>query len=117
MVNEESRKYFNRAYAASSSSLTFYALRRTTHLQPIRECSQLDQIDEIIDYLKTTSVETLAKCYSNRNMNCILLNWAPTIEPSGTIGAFLNRSAEEIYKSDSAPVMDALFSFTSQVFQ
>lgn len=115
MINSESRKYFQRAYAVSSTSVSFYALRRSNHLQPIRECSNLDKIDEIIEYVKTTSALKLAICKSARDLNNILLTWVPTIEPPGTVGAFLSKSPEEIYTSNSAPIMDAMFSFTSEV--
>lgn len=117
MVNEESRKYFKRAYAASSTSVSFYALSRFNHTKPIRECSQLDKIDEIIEYVKTSSAEELAKCKSDRDLNNILLTWGPSVEPTGTVGAFVTKATapEEIYASQSAPIMDAMFSFVSEV--
>lgn len=117
MVNEESRKYFKRAYAASSTSVSFYALSRLNHTKPMSECSHLDKMDEIIEYVKTSSAGELAKCKADRDLNNILLTYGPSVEPTGTVGAFVTKAtaSEEIYASDRAPIMDAMFSFASEV--
>lgn len=117
MLNEESRKYFNRAYMASGTALDFQGFRRSNHRQTIQKCFQLNKIDEIIDFLKSNSAEVLTSCSSKRVYNSILLTWVPTVEPADTNGSFLNASPAEIYTSDSAPVMDSLFTFTSQVIR
>lgn len=116
MLNEESRKYFNRAYIASSSALNFHSLRRFNHTKTVQKCSQLENIDEIIAHIKTASADILGACNSTRSMENILLTWVPTVEPAGAIRPFLDATPEQIYNSNNAPVMDALFSFTSQVF-
>lgn len=117
ILNEESRKYFNRAYAASGSAFNFFALTRENHLERMQECSKAKDSNEMIEYMKTTDSEVLAKCYFDINWGkTIKPKWVPTIEKPGTKGAFITQSPEEIYSSDKPPVVDALFSFASKVF-
>lgn len=105
MINEESRKYFNRAYASSSSAFSAYALHRANHVQKVQECFHIEQMDKLLEHLKVANSSALVKCSS----------FGPTVENPRTAGAFLTRTPNEVYNSKRAPVMDAMFSFNSQV--
>ncbi|XP_031623525.1 esterase B1-like [Contarinia nasturtii] len=117
MLNEESRKYFNRAFAMSSSALNFYALYEPNHLEIMQNFSNIQDKDKLIEHLKKEDSAILEQFRSTTSRGLVLLQspWVPTIENSTTKGAFITESPEEIYKS-KAPVMDTLFSFTSQEY-
>lgn len=118
MLNEESRKYFNRAYLGSSSVLSHYTLSEVDHLQRMKEFSKIDDKDKLIEYLKTTSSDVLSTCHPfSMNGESLSVPWVPTIENPNTVGAFITKTPEDIYNSDRAPVMDAMLSFTSKVIQ
>lgn len=117
MLNEESRKYFNRAFSISGSAFQGYVLRRCNHIRHIQRCSQVNKTDEMINYLKTAHTKILANCCAvdkcpEEDPHPI---WVPNIESSTTIGTFLNQNVEDIYNSEKAPVMDFLLGFGSQV--
>ncbi|XP_055312128.1 esterase B1-like [Sitodiplosis mosellana] len=118
MLNEESRKYFNRAFAQSSSSLNYYALQKQNHLERMQNFSNIQDKQQLVEYLKAADSAELAKLLKQNEYGKILIDllWAPTIESPETKGAFITKTPEEIYKSDKAPVMDAMFSFTSDEF-
>lgn len=113
MLNEESRKYFNRAYLMSSSAFSFYAFSKANHVDKVKECSGIADNNRLIEYLKTAESSALSKCY--RLEKEFITTWIPTVEPPETVGAFLTKTPDEIYDSDEAPTIDALFSFTFQV--
>lgn len=117
MLNEESRKYFNRALAMSSTAFNYYALFEPNHLKRMQDYTKVEDNAKLIEYLKNADSKTLANCYQTGNLELILLDspWVPTIESPSTKGAFITKTPEEIYNSDAAPVMDTMFSFNSQV--
>lgn len=118
MFNEQSRQYFNRAYAASGTMFTATAFNATTHWHRIPRCFGVnDNRNEIIEYLKTADSKILRTCDPYIYPGELQLNWVPTIECQNTSGAFLTQTPDEIFNSGTAPIMDTMFSFTSQVFQ
>lgn len=111
MLNRESRKYFRRAFLASGTSLNpSYRLNDGDHLQLLQRCTQIDDVDRLIEYLKTANDSRIARCnFSNRGI------WSPTIECSNAPKAFLTKTPDEIYVSEkNAPILDTMFSFNSQ---
>lgn len=117
ILNEESRKYFNRAYLSSGTAFTYFALSTGDHLVRMQEFSKINETNDLIEYLKTVDSMTLANCHTMDSIEYRLSSpWAPTIENSKAHGAFLTRIPDEIYNSANAPAMDTLFSFNSQVF-
>lgn len=118
MLNEESRKYFNRGYAMSGSALNYFALTTGDHLERMKKCSDSKDMNKIIEYLKTTDSEELTQCHFRQNWGDVLpkSQWTPTIESPDTEGAFLTQLPEEIYNSSKAPAFDLLLGFDSQVF-
>lgn len=119
MLSDESRKYFNRALALSSSALNHYTLYEPNHFERMQNFSNIQDKQKLVEFLKTADSGDLAKFIPISSSIPILLEaqWVPTVEHSGTKGAFITKSPEEIYKSDKAPVMDTMFSFNSQVFE
>lgn len=83
----------------------------------MQECSQVNDANKLIEYLKTADTKVLAACHTTNTLGKILLQvpWVPTIEKSTATNAFLTKTPEEIYNSYDAPVMDALFTFASKV--
>lgn len=115
MLNEESRKYFNRAFVISNSAFSGLALSSKNHVQHIQECSQFKQIDDLVKYVKTSDFATLRTCYATKFPGELFTYWTPTIEIPTAVGAFMTKTPDEILNSDKAPVLDAMFSFASQV--
>lgn len=116
MLNEESRKYFNRAYLASGAVFNYWALDENDHLKKMQEYAKIDDVQQLIEYLKTLDSESLGDCYSWDTVgNLVAPPWLPTIESSETDGAFLTKTPDEIYASDNPPVMDTLIAFNSHV--
>lgn len=120
MLNVESRKYFNRAFSSSGSAMNLFVLRKENHIEQIQKCSQTNEIDEMITYLKTTSNLILGNCtvrgfYSDGGDPYPI--WIPTIERANTKGAFLTQTPAEIYNSSFVPAMDVMFSLNSHVFK
>lgn len=108
MLNQQSRKYFKRAFL-SSGSVSQLWFRKKNYLKEVQECLQINKMSgDLVEYLKTANVSELS--------NCNYIHWALTIESSNVPGAFISNTPDEIYKSDKAPIMDAMFSFGSQVF-
>lgn len=107
MLNPESRKYFTRAFCISGT-INFWKIRHENHIRELQECLQINKTDhELVDYLKTASFTTLAKCHD--------VLWVPSIESPNAIQPFMTQTPEEIHMAGKTPNMDAMFSFTSQV--
>lgn len=117
MLNEESRKYFNRAHAASGTVFNYFgAPPKGNHLERMLECSQTNDQMSLIQYLKTAPAEDLVKCHFAMNWGkTIKPEWGPSIEKEDARMPFITQSLDEIYNSGKAPVIDAFFSFTDQV--
>lgn len=115
MLNEESRKYFNRAFISSSSAFSYYGYADGNHFKQIQKCSESVGKEKLIEFLKTADIKALVECQSYTFESSVIVPWAPTIENASTIGAFKTKTPDEMYNSDNAPVMDAMFSFNSQV--
>lgn len=117
MLNKESRSYFNRAFAASGTAITTNALTKVNHVQQVQECSKIVEMDKLIEYLKTENSNTLIKCPQFENPVNLNTIWAPVVESIDTKGAFLTKTPREIYSDpdEGVPIMDTMFSFTSQV--
>lgn len=117
MLNKESRKYFTRALPMSGVSLVYWALDEPNHFKRMQQFTNIDDRSELVDYLKTANAQNLAASMPTSNTEILLsFPWVPTIENSATRGAFLTQRPEDIYNSDEAPIMDAMFTFTSEVF-
>ena len=114
MLNEESRKYFTRALPISNTAFSGMTLFKESHVQHIQECSQLNEINDLIEYVKTSNVTTLRRCYNSEFK--FTIHWTPTIENSNAVRAFITKTPDEIYSSDKAPVLDAMFIFATQVY-
>lgn len=117
MLNERSRQYFTRSLAISSSSLSFYALSEGNKTKQVQDCFKIYEMDQLISHLKTMSYTDGQKCHSYQPGNDRSITWVPTIESPDVVGAFLTKTPEEIYASDNAPVLDAMFSFNSKVLR
>lgn len=93
-------------------------VRKENHFKQIRDCSQINEIDQMIKYLKTATNLILGKCHvvGHHSDGERYLLWTPTIENARIERAFLTRMPEEIYNLDLAPAMDIMFGFTSNVF-
>lgn len=115
MLNEISRTYFTRAFAMSSSAFSTYALRSANHVQQIQECTQMFDMDKLIEHLKTVDSSSLVICYAFTFPGSLDIMWVPTIENRGAPNAFLIQTPEEIYKSAAPPRMDAMFSLVTYV--
>lgn len=117
MLNKESRLYFQRAFAASSSAFDSYALTKVDHVQHIEECFEINGMEKLIEYLKTENSSTLMSCSPFENPYEPYKIWVPVIESNTTKDAFLTKHPEEIYNdlTEEIPTMDAMFSFTAQV--
>lgn len=107
MLNQESRRYFKRAFAISGSAFNSIASIDENHVWRVQECTKIYQMDKLIEYLKMENKTTaLARCYHYSFWDRNYPVWVP----------FLTKSLEEIYNSfNGAPDMDSWFSFTSQV--
>lgn len=117
MLNQESRKYFDRALPLSGSVYNYFALDKGNHVARMQECAAIADLDKIIDYLKTANTDVLAQCYFDRLRNTIKSKWAPTIENAEAVAAFLTETPDEIYNSGKVAAMDTLFAFNSQVIE
>lgn len=100
MINEHSRKYFNRAYASSSSALRAYALHRANHVQKVQECFHIEEMDKLLKHLKATNSSALH-----------------LVQPSKVRVQLVHFRSEHQVKTtiqrDDTQVMDAMFSFNS----
>lgn len=116
MMNEESRKYFNRAYLSSGTAFTYFALSTPNHLTRMKEFTKITDENELIDFLKVADTEVLAKCNTMDSIGKMVRPyWSPTIELPQTVGAFMTKTPHEIYNSQLAPNIDTMFSFNSMV--
>lgn len=115
MLNEHSRKYFKRVFVSSGAAFCAYALRKANHVQRIQKCLKINQMKNLINYLKSAKPSTLTACDPFIYPGEIIPKWVPTIESLNTKGAFLTKSPDEIYSSGEAPAMDFMLSFTTQV--
>lgn len=109
MLNEQSRKYFHRAFVLSNTAFSPFAIRRANHIRRIRKCTKIFDITKMVKYLKKAKAETLTECYPYKHD--LNPTWVPTIERNR---GFLTRMPDEIYNSNKAPIMDAMFSFTAK---
>lgn len=117
MLNKESRRYFKRALVMSGSVYSIFALTETNHLKKMQQCAHTKDVNQIIEYVQTSDYKDIVQCYFKDDWKETLKGeWIPTIEAPGTINGFITESPDEIYASSNAPVIDTLFSFTSQVF-
>lgn len=116
MLNGESRKYFKRSFMFSATAFVPSVVsRKRNHAQQIRDCLQIIEENDLIESLKTQNSTVLARCHPYIFPSDLDLFWAPTIENYRTRGAFMTKTPDEIYNSDNAPSLDAVFSFNSQV--
>lgn len=111
MLNEESRKYFHRAFVLSNTAFAPFAIRKSNHIRRIHKCTRIFGITKMVEYLKVANATILSKC--RQYLNFLNPPWVPTIESQG--GGFLIKMPDDIYDSDKAPAMDTMFSFTNQV--
>lgn len=99
------------------SAFNYFALTEGNHVDRMKECSKLTDLNQIIEYVKTNDSENILQCYLDTPWGKTLKpSWAPTIEIPSANRAFITQSPDEIYNSNDAPIVDALFSFASQVF-
>lgn len=115
MINEQSRKYYNRAFSSSGTAINFFALHRINHMERVQKCFQTNDVGHLIEYLKVADRSILMNCYPFIIPDDLYPVWVPTIESPTAGDAFLTKTPYEIYNSDQAPMMDAIFGFTSQV--
>lgn len=116
MLNQISRKYFNRAFLSSGTALSFHHFAEANHLQRMMEYSKIDDKDQLIEYLKVADSDFLSRCYPVViDSQTYYLPWVPTIESPEIDGAFITTTPEQIYNSNEAPIMDVMFSFNSKV--
>lgn len=113
MLNKVSRSYFSRAYCLSGTAFnTFYNLEVNDQLQHAKKCFRIHDTEKLIEYLKTSNLSSLIEC---NILDTDFKGWLPTIEHSNAPAAFLTKTPDEIYNSNEAPALDAMFSVTSQV--
>lgn len=116
MLNRESRQYFQRAFSASGSAFQPYVLTKFDHVQHVKDCLNVSDLDELMEHLKSQDIDTLLNCPNLESSGDFSLIFAPVIENKTTKNAFLTNHPEDIYNgSDGTPIMDAMFSFTAQV--
>lgn len=116
MLNEESRKYFNRVYIGSGSALNDRTFSQENHIERMQNFTKIVNVHKMIEYLKTASSESLDDCGEMNSFGRTLnLSWSPTIENRNRTGAFITQTPKDLYNSGEIPSIDALFSFTSQV--
>lgn len=109
MLNSESRKYFKRSFVASGTSLNSYILNDNSHVQLMITCTEIDDMNKLIEYLKTETISSMARC----NLQGTEI-WSPTIECHNAPSAFLTKTPGELYMSEeTAPIVDTMFSFNS----
>lgn len=107
MLNEESRKYFTRAYL-SSGSASYWKVQHFNHTRQLQQCLEVNATGkELIEFMKTANYTTLFKCN--------YLTWIVFYERPNATNAFMTKTPDEIYSSDNPPVMDTMFSIASQV--
>lgn len=116
LLNEESRRYFNRAYLSSSSAFSHYALREANHLRGMKDFTKISADEELIGYLRTANSDFLSKHYPFTYGKSLTPPWVPTIEHTNAVRPFITKTPDEIYGSGEAQAIDIMFSFNSKVF-
>lgn len=111
MLNKVSKPLVTRAFYSSGTGANpaFYPWRRPNQVQQLKKCFRFSNTAALINFLKTAN--------SSRLVGCTGPIWIPVIENKTAPLAFLTDEPENIMKSSEAPVMDAMFSFASQVLQ
>lgn len=117
LLNKESRGFFKRAFLSSSSAFTHHSLVRANHLQRMKDLTEINDIEELIEYLKIADSEFLSTQYAFNTTETLTYPFVPTIESPNTVGAFITETPDEIYNSGETPAMDTMFSFTSKVLE
>lgn len=108
-LNEESRKYFTRAFT-SSGAISFWNLPIESNVQKIQNCLGINKTgNSLAEYMKTANSTTLKKCDETF--------WFLSIERPNATNAFVTKTPKEIYTSDKPPVLDILFATASMVFR
>lgn len=119
MLSEESRRHFQRAYVMSGSIYSYFALSPGgNHLKKMQKCHPKKTRDpkQIVEYIKHADYKDIVKCHFKDDWGKTLKpEWIPTIEAPNTLNAFITESPDAIWMPDKAPVLDAMFSFVSQV--
>lgn len=112
MLNEQSRKYYKRAFAIGGSALFAKppSLLRQDNMYLMKDCTKIQDTNKLVKYLETESLSDIYNCLRSNNSEF----WTPTIERPNAIQPFLTQEPEDIYKSDQKPIMDAMFAFTSE---
>lgn len=113
MLNAESRKYYSRAFCASGTAFNpFSNLCLTDHVKAMQDCYNIYVMDALVEFMKTATATTLQKCVNPAKS---LPFWSATIEYQNAPAAFLTKTPDEIYETDDPPIIDTIFSLTSQV--
>lgn len=100
----------------SGSAFSYFALTETNHVEKMQECAHTRNVKQIIEYIKVADFLDIIQCHFKSNWGKTLKpEWVPTIEAPGTINGFITESPEVIWTSRKAPVMDTLFTSTSEV--
>lgn len=116
MLNTKSRQFFNRVFATSGAAFSSFAIRKANHAQVLQECTEIYDPKKLVEHLKTADKNALRTCSPfDVASGSLIITWVPTIERANISGAFLTKTPEEIYNSNEAPVMDAMFAFNTQV--
>lgn len=115
MLNKESQKYFNRAFASSGSAFDNFGFAMENHVQYVQFSSKINGMNQMIEYLKTEKGHELINWAPFWAESKYYSVWVPTIERADTTGAFFVKTPEEIYNSTDAPILDSMFCFMSQV--
>lgn len=107
MLNEQSRKYFTRAFLMSGSAFHSYPLSwiRKNNLEGMQNSTKIYDIERLAKHLATTDIANLLEYNVDSG-----ITWAPTIESINAPHAFLVESPKEVYASNP-PYMDTMFSF------
>lgn len=113
ILNDESHKYFQRAYADSGSAFQPYVITKTDHVQHLQDCLNITGMDQLIERLNMENSIKLMNCSTNEAPNPFNIIWAPVVENSNAKNPFLTKTIEDIYNG-MALAMDVLFSFTAQ---
>lgn len=117
MLNRESRKYFQRVFAASGSAFQSYLFTNVNHAQHVQNCLNITEASQLIALLKIESISVLISCPALEALDDFSSSpiWVPVIENTNTKNAFFTKTPQEIYNYPAgAPMMDAMFSFTAQ---
>lgn len=106
---QQSRPYFNRAFVSGGSA--FNSWQFGNHLQLLQQCSKLTALSQIIQVLKTASIQSVLKCQPTSASKA---EWLPTIESPQTPGAFLTQPPDEYFETDPPLPIHTMFGFNSQ---